>query len=385
LINAQQSHTQHNFITTLLNIGLLITVLVVALVTADFFIHQITRVPSRYLKQIIRVDDQLAPETRLGKLLDETLVGAFGEFTFRVTTDEDGFRTSIAPQPLEGDNPSIIMLGDSQLFGIGVSDEHTVSSLLSNEIKTAVLNSACPGYSTIEQYELSRELLAAHKPEYLVLTFFSGNDPYENFLHRRRLEPATHSNTDVLAKQKRQPLIPWVKQELSRHSSIYNLAIRLRQYPTINNLLYQFGLLSAEKPGELIAFEVARSETQDKLWQVTEDVILKIAALAKQYDTELIVALIPDRFQVDTTYWDKWIQKYQLNPDDFDLNAPNRHVSQFANAQNLKFIDFTEPLRANEATSGNTYWKIDNHLSHGGNRVIAKTLAQYLNTRFPTT
>jgi hypothetical protein len=307
--------------------------------------------------------------------LDVSLIGSFNEFNFRVTTDQNGFRHTTPRALNEKTDPSIILLGDSQMFGVGVDDHDTVASFLSSNSNQVVLNAACPGYSTVEQYQLAQELFKKFSPDYLILAFFSGNDPYENFLHRRsQLRKRVRNNSDV----KRVAWLGKLKQGLVRKSAIYNLAIRVRQVKPINDFLYRIGLLNPAKPDELVVFEAGDSVKKSEFWGATEAVLIELSALAKQNGAELVIAQVPDRFQVEETYWDQWVQKYRLDPSEIDLDAPNRHVQAFARKHGIQYLDLTSPLKARQQEHQDAYWRIDNHLSRAGNRIIGRSLSAYL-------
>src|SRR3989338_3905595 len=66
----------------------------ILLVIADLTLQWFLKVPSRYLKRVIRFEFSLSPAKRMFPNLNVTLVGAFNEFKFHVTTNDEGFRRS---------------------------------------------------------------------------------------------------------------------------------------------------------------------------------------------------------------------------------------------------------------------------------------------------
>ncbi len=78
--------------------------------------------------------------------------------------------------PGEGE---ILILGDSQVFGLGVEDDETFSAKLAAATGRPVLNAGVPTYGPPEYLMLARELLAERKPETLVITLNYLNDPFE--------------------------------------------------------------------------------------------------------------------------------------------------------------------------------------------------------------
>lgn len=73
----------------------------------------------------------------------------------------------------------IVVLGDSQVFGLGVEDDETFSHLLAQATGRTVLNAGVPTYGPPEYMLLARELLEQRKPQTLVVVLNFLNDPFE--------------------------------------------------------------------------------------------------------------------------------------------------------------------------------------------------------------
>ena len=95
-----------------------------------------------------------------------------------IAINSQGYRGEDWPAPGEHDD-EIIVLGDSQVFGLGVEHEQTFSAQLAAQTGRPVLNAGVPTYGPPEYLALARELLAAREPETLVVTFNFLNDPFE--------------------------------------------------------------------------------------------------------------------------------------------------------------------------------------------------------------
>jgi hypothetical protein len=328
---------------TFVNLLLLLVTLSAVIICCDIVLRWYFKIPSRYLNKIVYFDNSLVPAKRLKSNADVWLEGAFKEFKFHVTTSEEGFRRTTPYALNDHSNLDVILLGDSQTFGVGVDDGQTISSFLSTDLKVPILNASCPGYNNIEQYLLIKSLLKKYHPKHLILNFFPGNDPYENFVNRKMLSnPVNREDLPLNETKKKQNLsLASVKSFLKKNSSIFNLLIRLRQIEWLNALLYRYELVNASKPNELVVFERNDSEQKQK-------------------------------------YWKAWVSKYRLNLADFDLLAPNKHTLAFCYEQGIRCVDLTPALRNAYHTDQEIYWKIDNHLASNGNYVIATMLRSYL-------
>lgn len=351
----------------LVNIFILAIVSALMMGAAELIIRWRLAIPSDYLKKIVQIDASLVPAKRLRPGLDAKFWGAYREFQFRVTTDANGFRVTEPKEMNARLKPEIVILGDSQTFGVGVNDEQTYASVLSGLLGQPVLNTGCSGYNNYEELALARSIISYLKPERLVLAFFAGNDPYENYRE-------TVSVTGKVSSENAGSVSAKVKNWLSKKSAIYSLLIRLRRYDWINDLFCRAGLVHNMPPAELEIFKNPPSERARTFWEVTRKPILDLAGLCKTHHIEFMVLFIPDRYQVEDAYWQQWIQKYRLDASLYDLDGPNKYMQDLCSKNGIKFLDVTPKLRMEQSSGRSMYWKIDNHLSPEGHKVVAERI-----------
>ncbi len=111
---------------------------------------------------------RLAPG--LPATLVEGRVGPSDRVRFTFSTVPGGFR---APAP--AGPPSIVCLGDSCTFGLGVDDAETYPARLAGLTGKSVLNAGVPGFTAFQGRRLFEELLGRFSPE-VVLVQFGWND-----------------------------------------------------------------------------------------------------------------------------------------------------------------------------------------------------------------
>ena len=352
--------------------------LVVTVIAADFAIKWALKIPSNFLRGIVRFDPALSPPKRLKPNLRVDLTGDFREFRFHLSTTNDGFRRSDAPGIRESVKPDVILLGDSQTFGVGVNDQDTFAARLSQKLKLPVLNTACPGYNTIEQLRLIESLLKSEHPKYVVLAFFAGNDPYENYANRGLLEGKQDGGPAVKGTESKKPCaLSALKNFLVKNSSIYNCLMRLRRFEVVDHGLRAMRLINSEPPAELAIFRRDRPLEKLKFWNVTERAIHQINRAVTASGAKLVLLNLPDRYQVDRAYWDLWVKKYGLSPAQYDLSGPNAHLRRYCEDEQIPFLDVTKSLRWHAAQGESVYWALDNHLSPKGHEVVAEFLFEY--------
>lgn len=95
-----------------------------------------------------------------------------------IHVNAQGYRGADWPAPGEGEG-EIIVLGDSQVFGLGVEDSETFSAQLATITGRTVLNAGVPTYGPPEYLALAAELLEQRKPAVVVVTINFLNDPFE--------------------------------------------------------------------------------------------------------------------------------------------------------------------------------------------------------------
>ncbi len=119
------------------------------------------------------------PDAELGVRLEP---GATMQFKLRgnprttIHVNSRGFRGADWPAPAEGE---VIVVGDSQVFGLGVDDDATFSARLASKRGVTVLNAGVPTYGPDEYLATARELLAERKARTVVVALNFVNDPFE--------------------------------------------------------------------------------------------------------------------------------------------------------------------------------------------------------------
>ncbi len=125
------------------------------------------------------------PDPRLGVKLrpgatERIRVGKNPITSIRI--DAQGFRGADLPAPKGGE---IIVVGDSQVFGLGVEENETASVVLSGLTGTTVINAGVPTYGPAEYNALTSDLLGRYEPSVVVYVVNFANDLFE----------ASHPNT----------------------------------------------------------------------------------------------------------------------------------------------------------------------------------------------
>lgn len=93
-----------------------------------------------------------------------------------VRINAEGYRGADWGQPEAGE---VVVLGDSQVFGLGVEEDQTASAVLASTLGRPVRNAGIPTHGPPEYLTVLDELLASRKPETVVLVLNFANDLLE--------------------------------------------------------------------------------------------------------------------------------------------------------------------------------------------------------------
>jgi lysophospholipase L1-like esterase len=93
-----------------------------------------------------------------------------------VRINGDGYRGGELPAPEVDD---VLVVGDSQVFGLGVEEHETFSAVLGKTIGAHVINAGVPTYGPAEYRQVIVEQLAKRHPRTVVLTINLVNDLFE--------------------------------------------------------------------------------------------------------------------------------------------------------------------------------------------------------------
>jgi len=119
------------------------------------------------------------PDPELGVRLEP---GASMRFQLRqnplttIHVNSRGYRGGEWPATTDDE---VLVVGDSQVFGLGVEDNATFSAGLAEHSKRSVINGGVPTYGPAEYLAVARALLIERKPKVVVVALNFVNDPFE--------------------------------------------------------------------------------------------------------------------------------------------------------------------------------------------------------------
>jgi hypothetical protein len=135
-------------------------------------------------------------------------------------------------------------------------------------------------------------------------------------------------------------------------------------------LLMKLGLTAEYFPVEFLRREAASAR-----WAVTGDICRDVAATAAQHGVPTLVVLLPTSFQVDRADFDRYMQGFDVNVAEVDLEQPNQLLAEVLGARGLAVVDLLPTLRKAHRDGTPLYGSVDRHFSPAGHAVAAAVLA----------
>lgn len=258
----------------------------------------------------------------------------------------------------------IIVLGDSFIFGPGVSDDETLPAQLEEilnrrdlGIRFEVLNAGTNGYNTEQEVEYFQKKGLAFSPDLVILTFFQ-NDLGD--------KPEFIVKNGKLIHYRDREISPWHLRikEFFRYHSVFYLFLAERFHYLKETLKYKLGSVSDDGNRDFINLSNKKysfSDVDPEGWNKNKAGLEKLYQLAIKNNVIPIFTIFPDLVQLDN---------YPFK------NAHDEFMS-FCTSKNYRCIDFFEAFKGKEATE---LWASpqDRHPNKEGHRIAARVLTDYV-------
>ncbi len=299
------------------------------------------------------------------------------DYDVRQTTGPFGFRNS-GPWPRHAD---IVILGDSLVFGYGVSDRSAWPAILDRSFPNLkVVNLGLVGAGA-EQYLRVYEIFGERlHPKLVIVGMFPGNDFWDAGEFQEWLREGAKGNYMVwrnyghfsgsLLRQPSQA----IKSILLRHSYLYNLVLAARfnqeakraGEPKIVRLKggQEIRLLPSDFESRTVGSQVGRPE-----FQLTVRALAELRDRVAKAGGHVLIVLQPSKEEI---YLPMLREKVR------DASAELRPALK---ELGIEYLDLT-PAFKREANNGKAlFFDADGHPNSGGYRLIADQVIEYLDGR----
>lgn len=309
--------------------------------------------------------------------LKSNFTGEFShpDYVYTANTDDNRLRLTWTPDDAETDI-TVLVLGDSFAFGMGVNDDQTIASTISKQlhewgIRAQVQNAGVPAYNLGEircKYERVKDVL---RPDVVVVTtvfndFVATEGGCEAILGGKKFD-----DQKKVSKKRMQTF--WAKlYPTLRDLALGNSQLAVFLIKRSLNFLVKIGLRDAFR-GILEAYDPDYHQkvksSVDNVFPVLKDLKEKI-----QKEGRIgIFAYIPGTPEVDD---DLWASSLKLGKKTLLRDFPHSHLTSAAREAGFKaIVDPVSDAKQLE-TLKTSYFKIDGHLNVKGNAFWGRLIAE---------
>ncbi|MCP4897823.1 MAG: hypothetical protein GY906_12695 [bacterium] len=284
-------------------------------------------------------------------------------------------------EPIATDNSSnrLRIIGLSDSFGLAGSSQN-YHRLIGDKLKTwappyEIVNFSVAGYELQEELILLKRFGAKYDPDLVLHGIFVGND----FWGSMETTPVSFRDMPLELRIGLRGYFPrhFLIRQLFSNVRVARQDTNMRAEET--NVENQSGtysrtsFLDIERKRTAICLRSIRAD--DQFWKSVSGILDQIYAQSRDLGAQYVVVIHPDQFQVEPELFNELVKRYELNPNDYDLEQPQRFLRSYCTARGLPFVDLLPVFRSHEGQEG-LYLLNDTHYNEHGNRLAAEQVLQ---------
>jgi hypothetical protein len=247
------------------------------------------------------------------------------------------------------------------------------------EIVNAGMEAMGPGY----YWHILKKYGDLFKPDLVLMGFFVGNDFEEadffvyigNFISEPKDLYKRYSGYDQFRHLR---LYRLLKNKYTRYRETQLRQEEAKRYPP-----QQVGTFSDETFLEVERnrsriFDKNKRDGLQKNWQECSDVLLKMKDWCDRRKIKLVIAILPEQFQVDQALRDAVLTKYKhIAAENLDLSYPDNLIVDFCRTHDINCLDMLGQFQEQGKTR-QLYMLRDSHWNEAGNRLAGDLIFEYL-------
>ena len=295
------------------------------------------------------------------------------EFAFDVSLNREYFRDGEFERRKAPGEQRVLLIGDSQIYGVGVPQDRTIPILLQTRLRQStgkpyrVFNLGIAGATPPDYVDIA-ERFADYAPDVVLVAVYPDNDVID-----------------------RESAVAWVKRrQIYRVLDLtLNSLLEGCPYPWVRQFRADHTYREAACRGEINPFLLARASVPDndafyrELAQTFDDdpfVTQNLLRIRKIFSgVRFAVMVLPSKYQTDAEYFPELRKVGFTLPDHVINDSVQQGMRRWAAEAGIELLDLLPVLRAADARPGvSLYHAIDDHFNAAGNDAIADALHEWL-------
>lgn len=308
------------------------------------------------------------------------------ESTTQLTTNSQGLREDHEISIPAQDSVRLLCMGDSFTFGYGVEAAQAYPQLL-NGIPAAngghieSINTGVNGYGTDNEAAWLHTYGWAYQPKIIVVGFYVGNDVRDVMLGMGKaiLDDQGH----LVVVQATRPILTTLKQLTTADGPVSTVKLWLARnshaYVFLRGLAHGiFDPIAPAPTKQPTAYDTAPFYYKEAPadieagWDKATSLLDDMRAEAHAHGAELVVAAIPTREQIESSYWEEMKARFGLSEDSLERDRPQRKLAEWSARTHAPLIDLLPDFRA--AQGGPFYFRRDPHWNAAGHALAAQLI-----------
>ena len=350
---------------------------------------------------------------RMGYIPSEVSDGVMHRFRFQ--TDDEGFRNARTRDRID-----VAALGDSFTDAMTLDAYDGWTAVLERQTGLAVQNYGTAGFGPQQELRVLTDYVVRHRPRVVVLAYFAGNDLFdaEAFDEFEQSGGAVQRAVpgwpikDVVSRADTWFVVSalraagtWASQRQSAEAKPIDTAPP-RAAAAGPTPVFDRGMFTASVHGRTLrwAFMPPYLNTLNFSehdlaartgWMLTRRAIADMQRVTRGIGAELVVMFLPFKSQIYLPLVESSMLPAELSralqfylrdnpiPPDVAMMMRNRLaqntlMQRLCNESGIRFLDTTEALSARVRAGENVYFPDESHLNETGHRIVADTLAKFL-------
>jgi len=307
-------------------------------------------------------------------------MGEFSDYSSRGYLNEDIFnkKKDVVRILGLGDSFSVFLRDQRKNYNDFLQQEYIASGKGDVEIVNAGMEAMGPGY----YWYILNKFGDLFKPDLVLVGFFMGNDIERdfaimigNFISEPKDVRKRYSKYGQFGYWR---LYKLLKNKYFRYRDIQMKNQEAKRHPSHEvGYFSQATFLEIEKERSWI-FDKNNLELLHREWRECSEVILQMKDWCDRRKIKLLIAILPDQFQVDQELREAVLTKYKhISEENLDLSYPDNLIVDFCRTHNIDCLDMLGPFQEQGKTR-QLYSLRDSHWNEAGNRLAADLIFEYL-------